>query len=203
MSTNNDRYDQFNQWQADWEKALEDGVFDDPNKAPVPSSQAGSSSFFGYNNSPEAQEKVKEPDGAYWDSVYELSKLYSTDDRNLDHDPHADHLEGDLMQEEVEVDVKKMANSMIQSPNPIRANSFGKDQDLTNPISTGATYDIADLESLEKVKLKLHGLIDKLNGLEGNGQGGGKLEQQIAALSKQIDEMSDNLNRGVPSNQGD
>lgn len=199
----NDKYDQFNQWVDQWDKAQEEGIFDDGNPTPVPSSQTGNSSFFGYTND-NSTDQVKEFDAAYWDSVYALSKTYSPDDdRQLDDDPHADHLSGELIQEDFEVDAKHMANTMLKSPNPIRPSSIGKDTDVHNPVSMGATYDVTDIEELEKVKIKLHGLIDKLNSLNGHGQSNAKLEQQIAALSKQIDEMSDNLNRCVPNPQGD
>ncbi len=195
-----DKQDQFDQWVDQWDDAQKKGIFDEPEKSNSKSPKKVGS-FFGLQQEPLPDASAH--DAEYWDKVYELSNDYGSPVSDLDDDPHADHLEGDLIQEDVKVDAKDMAGAMRNSPNPIRPASMGKDQELDNPVSIGATYDVGDLEELEKVKLKLHSLIDKLNGLEANGQANGKLEQQIATLSKQIDEMSDNLNRNLPNQQGD
>ncbi|RDJ35287.1 MAG: hypothetical protein DWQ19_10760 [Crenarchaeota archaeon] len=203
MSTNNDQYDQFDQWVDQWDKAQEEGIFEKPETPHTPSAQSADSSFFGYTNNLNADSSIEEPDAHYWDSVYELSKDCGVEERKLDDDPHADDLDGDLIQEDIDVDPKYMADSMLKSANPVRPSSVGKDQDVSSPVSVGATYDVSDLEQLEKVKTKLHNLIGKLNGMEAVGKSDAKLEQQIASLSKQLDEISDSLNRSVPSQQGD
>jgi hypothetical protein len=196
-------YNDFEKWQADWDAALKTDAFKDQKPA-NPSAATGFTDFFGVSSSKNSN--TKEPDAEYWNNLYGLSNEYAPDANNIEDDSNDvddDHLEGDLMQEEVHVEPKTMAKAMAQSPNPIRPSSIGMDQDVKNPISLGATYDVADLQSLETLKVKLHGLLDKLNGIEGLAGTGAKLESQIASLQKQIDEISDGLAHGVPSNQGD
>lgn len=192
--------DNFDTWVDQWDKAVKSGLFDEPNKQEPPkvNSQTTQSNFFGQTNY-NTESKPSEPDTKYWNDVYKLSKEYGNDPNALD-----DYLNGDLLQEETQVDTKQFNKSMAYSPNPVRPSSVGKDQDIRNPVSVGATYDVADLEGLNNLKLKLHDLLSKLNSMEGRSlPGSPKLESQINALQRQIDELSDGLSKGIPSSQGD
>jgi len=104
-----------------------------------------------------------------------------------------DVLSGDLIQEKL--DHKSVGQAIMDSPNPIQPTSVGVDQDIKNPNSMSATYSVGDLERLEGLKLKLHGLLDKLNTMEGLGKSATKLESQITSLNKQIDDLSDSLSK--------
>jgi len=194
----NTSYEQFDTWCNQWEEAMKKGTFETPNQGPNVSVQTADSNFFGMvNHNP--SDSPKEPDTKYWSDVYSLSKEYGSDSQMLD-----DYLSGDLIQEEVAVDKKAFVKTMASSPNPIRPASVGMDQDVNSPLSVGATYDVPDLQNLETLKTKLHDLLVKLNSMEGKSQSGSpKLESQIQSLQKQIDELSDNLSRGIPSQLGD
>lgn len=170
-------HDNFEKWQTQWDAALEKGIFDTPKKDHVPSAQKNPESFFGtQKNSP--SEEVPQTDSEFWRDIYRNSREYGT---QCDLDGRDDSM---------------IQESSVAAPlgpktaNPVRVNTLGMDQDVKN---VGSTYDVADLQNLENLKVKLHGLLDKLNGLEGKGQGAGKLESQIQSLQKQIDEFSDNL----------
>ena len=189
------QYDDFEKWVDQWDAALKTGAFDTPKNQPMPSAQSAPESFFGIRQSAPSAD-VKSDDARYWSDVYKLSRDFRDDDY-LGGEDH------EVIQEEVAVDTKKMAKSLSNSPNPIRPSSIGMDQDIRNPLSVGATYDVSDLTNLEALKVKLHGLLDKLNAMEGRGQSGAKLESQIQSLQRQIDEFSDNLATSVPSQQGD
>lgn len=198
--TKHDDYDKFDTWCDQWEKAMKNGTFEAPPAAKSVNRQTANTNFFGVTNH-NPSDKPSDPDGKYWNDLYSLSHEYASDSRVLD-----DYLSGDLqvMQEEVVVDVKKYTHSLANTPNPIRPNSVGMDQDIKNPISLGATYDVGDLEGLETLKTKLHNLLVKLNSMEGRSQTGStKLESQIQSLQKQIDELSDNLCKSIPSQVGD
>ncbi len=61
--------DQFADWTAQWEKAMEDGVFDDAPKPAQPRTQH-SPDFFGQYPSPNAKGEI---DAEYWKQVYQMS----------------------------------------------------------------------------------------------------------------------------------
>lgn len=100
---------------------------------------------------------------------------------------------------------KKFTDTMANTPNPIRPTSVTTDQDINNPISTGTTYDVIDLKSLEQLKLKLHDLHVQLSTLDSQGNSKTtKLEAQIQDVSKLIDEISTRMGTtGVPGQAGD
>jgi hypothetical protein len=198
---NDQDYNDFEKWQDQWDDALKTDAFKDQKPA-APSAATGFTDFFGMS-SDKSSDKANVSDTEYWNNLYGLSKEYAPDENDLGNQYDDDHLEGDLMQEDVKVDPKTMARAMASSANPIKPSSIGIDQDVKNPVSLGSTYDISDLQNLESLKVKLHGLLDKLNGLEGLADTSAKLESQIVSLQKQIDEISDGLSQGIPSHQGD
>lgn len=141
-----------------------------------------------------------------WDSAVKGGFLDKAAINGADEETEAEvgvSADSELIQEEVKVNPKDMAKAMVNSPNPIKPHTMGMDQDMTDPVSMGATYDVADLEQLNDLKVKLHGLLDKLNTMHGFGEATSKLESKIAEVQKQIDEISNGLSKGVPSQQGD
>jgi hypothetical protein len=108
-----------------------------------------------------------------------------------------------LLQEDNK-DVGNAAQSILQSPNPVRTHTVGPDQDLS-ATSMGLTFSEKDIEDLAELKLQLHSLQDKLNAFEGRGENSSKFENQINEVKTKIDELSTILNQCWPniSQQGD
>jgi hypothetical protein len=176
--------DQFDQWCDMWDKANEQGVFEKASQ-PTPPDQTADVSFFGPSDT-HPTSSLRDVDIQYWKSVYSLSDSSGA---------------SDLLQEAKEVqnkDVSDAAKAMGHSPNPIRAPSVGMDQAMDN-TSLGVTFTPEDIQSLAEMKVKLHGLKDKLNTAEGKGQTNKKLESQISSLQNQIDELSDTLGQAFPN----
>lgn len=188
-------YEDLEGWVQKWDKAQEEGIFDKPEGPPAISKQTVTPDYFNLTHDETSEDApLNECDSKYWSDLYELTKRYG---ENV----VGDYLSGKL-NEAVSVDKKSMADSLLSSANPIRPSTVGNDKSLTDPVALGATYDVADLQKLEDLKLRLHGLIDKLNGFDTKGGSVTKLESQIESLQKQIDEMSNGLSK-VPSQQGD
>jgi hypothetical protein len=185
--SHHDYKDSIDDWTSKWEKALEQGIFPDEPKS-VPSSQTADSSFFGASDTHPSDE-IKDTDASYWGMVHQRAEYPS------------EMAHGVLSEEKT--NVKEIVNKVLKSPNPIRQASTGKDTAMENkPL--GKTYDDADLDKVAKLKEKLHGLQDKLAAAEGKGSSGKKLESQIDALMKQIDDASDALGQGDEmTQQGD
>lgn len=166
--------DILNKWADQWEKAQELGVFQN-EKPQVSTTISGEVDFFGTVQD-EGQD-LSLTEGAYWKSFY----------NQMTGQP-------DVPVESVAVaDPKKITKVLQNTPNPIRSSSVGMDQDITDPISTGTTYDVDDLQNLETLKLKLHDLLSKLNAYESRSEGSAKLVSQIEALQRQIDDFSSQL----------
>lgn len=169
--------DDFNKWCDQWDKALEQGIFKDAPKPHVPTSQIEPGSFFGLRNT-HSQPEVNDCDVEYWKQVHELSTGQPS-----------------LLQEQLVVDTKaiaKYAQAAARSPNPVRANTIGKDQNL-EPGPLGVTFSEKDIETLSELKLQLYELTSKMATFEGEGESAKKLESQIVNLKDQIDEFSDTL----------
>jgi len=170
--------DNYLKWCDQWEAAQKSGLFEAPKKDHVPSAALEPESFFGGFKKNAPSETVKDADGKYWNDLYRLSRDYGNSTDTLD-----DYLNGDLMQETVTEKAPK-------APNPVTRATVGKDQ---NAAAVGVHYDVDNFQGLESLKLKLHGLLDKLNGMDSKGESTTKLETQIVALEKQIDELSNNI----------
>lgn len=198
-------YDDLEDWVQKWDKANEEGVFGKSDNAPpVISKQSQTQDFFGITQQDVDHDEdneyasLNECDSKYWSDLYELTKRYGKDSSVV-----SEYLGGKLS-ETTSVDKKSYSDSLVSSANPVRPSTVGNDKDLTDPVAMGSTYDVADLQKLDDLKIKLHNLIDKLNGVEAKGESVTKLENQIDSLQKQIDEMSNNFGKsGIPSQQGD
>jgi hypothetical protein len=173
--------DEFNKWCDLWDKAQEDGVFKDAPKPLTPTPQTSEpESFFGLVNS-HPSTNARDCDVQYWNDVYELSK--SGDPQLIQE-----------QKESIKNVVKKSADDIVRSPNPITASSAGTDQDLT-PGSLGLTFSEKDLEELAGLKLQLHDLTSKMASF--SAKGGKQLESKIAALKEKIDEFSSELTHSL------
>lgn len=161
-------------WAGVWDKALEKNLFPKTPEASPPSALNGTESFFGLKSRAEdAPTSPSEPDAAYWNKVYHMSK-----DSGFGKAP-------DILSESVKAK---------DAPNPVKANTVGSDQDLT-PESLDATFSEKDIEDLSVLKVKLHELQDKMNEFEGRGENSKKFESQISKIKSQIDELSSSLTR--------
>lgn len=181
--------EQLDHWIKQWEDAQAKGIIT-VNK---PVAKETNTSYFGFQNEKDEKES-DDAEASYWNSLAIAAAP-------------ADEQE-ELLQEQKKDDNAMTANvakAIVQSPNPIRPNSVGKDQDL-KPQSLGLTYSEQDIEELAEMKIKLHSLQDQLNSFEGRGQNSRKFESQIDSLKQKIDELSDAMTRGFPfaiSQQGD
>lgn len=178
-----EQIDQFDQWVDMWAKANDDGIFE---KTPdIVPNQTADVSFFGPTDT-HSTPTLRDADVKYWSDIYDMSKYND----GSGEDPT-------MLTEQDDKKVTDSVKAMAQSPNPIRAGSVGMDQAMDNK-SLGVTFTPQDIESLAEMKVKLHGLKDKLNTMESKGQSGGKLESQINGLQEKIDELSDSLGRAFP-----
>ena len=185
MANLSEQKDQFDSWCDQWEKAMKDGVFEDAPKQTTTPVQTADVSYFGPTDTHPTTD-IKDVDAQYWNQVYSMSRNSGDSP-----DPTLLHEEKNTQQ------ISKIVNAMGQSPNPIRAPSVGMDQSM-EPGPLGVTFGPEDIQEIADLKVKLHGLKDKLNTLEGKGQGDKKLESTIGSLQNKIDELSDALGKAFP-----
>lgn len=183
-------------WTANWEKALEDGVFDDAPDHFNPSPQTSDGSFFGMINTNNTAE-VKDCDADYWNKVYRMSTNAGD----------APDVVDTLLQETTadETEVAKVAQAIAKAANPIRQISVGKDQELS-PQSLGLTFTEEDIEVLTELKLQLHNAKALLASHDAENKSTKTQESKVAALSAKMDELSDAMSQAFPlqiSPQGD
>lgn len=171
--------DNFEKWSSQWEKALNSDEFKTVEKP----AQEAPENFFGMKMA-QPGEELNGDDVGYWNDLYEMIKYHGY--RGPVFDEYMAKGKKAVKKSE-----KVLTEAATLSPAPpISASSVGKDQDVTN---IDMKSDVGHLERLEALKVKLHNLIDKLNGFEANGQSGNKLESQIETIQKQIDELSNNI----------
>ena len=82
------------------------------------------------------------------------------------------------------------------TPNPIAAGTHGPDQEMS-PDSLGITFSNDDLKKVEDLRVKIHDLQDELNASEQMGEDD-SLKEQIAKLTKEVDDLSDALSHSCP-----
>lgn len=174
----------FDDWCDKWEKAKSDGIFENAPKH-FPSQQTASVSFFGSVNT-DPSDGVSERDADYWNTVHNMSA------------------NGELAPKEVFTEstidkdgIKKVADAIRQSPNPIRPNTIGMDQEL-EPEQLGVTYSKEDLEKIEETKAKLHEMGDKINSLLGLGKRSDAMEKKMESLKEKLNKLSDELSHSAP-----
>ena len=182
---------QINQWADDYEKAMDDGVFENAPKPPVPSSQTADPSFFGLNQTNPTPE-VSSPDAEYWsqlnDMVGNSNSNYETEEQVIINE-----------EESVEESVKPekfdslKGHPMVKkalSPNPVLPWTIEKDQRkrVTPNWTTGD-----ELNELAELKKNLYDLECRLSGKQGLLEDNEKVNNQLKDLKKRLDELSDSL----------
>jgi hypothetical protein len=177
--------DDFDKWCDQWDKALDDGVFEGAPKPPVSEPRAD---FFGQYNGPPDDDQVSSVDAQYWHDVYRAAiGGYDMDDPNND---FADGNEG-LMSEDHKAIDKAAADALAHSHNPIDPTTVGKDQDID---VDGNEQEVKDIEELSEMKVRLEKLESRLNANYTENKSITGVQKQIDTLRNQIDELSDTLN---------
>ena len=211
MSIDKQKID-FDKWTDQWEKALEQGVFNDaPHIAPPMTPQTAELSYFGPVNA-NPSEELRDYDAKYWQTVYAMSG-----DMGLAPDPiraaenliqeerKAVELQQQMLNEATEQTIAKVVKDIAQSPNPVRHGTVGKDQDLT-PQSLSQTFSEEDIEKLTELKIQLHNAQSMLVSYETEGKSTKAQESQIANLKQKVDALSDAMTQIFPlavDSQGD
>lgn len=171
--------DEFLNYVDQWEKAQKEDIFKDMPKPPGTASQTSNLSFFGAIDS-NPSESPNDNDLAYWSAIYQTS---------------LDNLGSNSNNMLVEQDLQKLKHQE-KSPNPIRSETEGKDQDL-QPKQLGLTFTEEDFNNLQEMKIKLHDLESKL--AEMNDEKSQTIQSQINSLKEKIDEISSSMNHAFSS----
>ena len=174
--------DNFEKWCGQWDKALEDGTFEDAPKPPVSEPRAD---FFGQYNGPEAGDEISDVDAQYWKDVY---KTALSGDANDQTDPV---IGGDMMNEDHKKVSGDAADAVAYAHNPIDPTTAGKDQDVD---SDGNDEEVKDIEELSEMKVRLEKLESRLNAAYTEGKSMRSVQKQIDGIRTQIDDLSDALN---------
>ena len=187
--------DDINKYAQIWDSALAKGIFADAPKPPAPSEPEASADFFG-----QLKTDVYDMDGVLTEgeSKYWAQIAKSAAQRTPYHMP---------LNEERDMDaatVKKHANRLGSTFNPVYPNTVGKDQDLGTPVKVTQNWGVGgkELNDLEDLKKRLYELEVKLSqsGIikpeKGKKKGGAEstILKGMEDLRKDIDELSDKLN---------
>lgn len=170
--------DDFDDYVAKWDKAVEQGVFKGP-ELPKVNPQTAQDSFFGLlNTNPTAD--VSLSDSEYWKAIYSAS---------TDHNPE-------------NPDVISEADEHQSNPvNPQARGSLGIDQDM-DPQQLGLTYSKEDVEKLSELKKELYSLESKLLTSMGFGdeKNNKKIQTKIESVKVEINKLSDAMGRPYKNN---
>lgn len=176
--------DQLYNWADKYQDALENGVFDEPEKQHVPSPHnTDYESYFGMHNT-NPSDGPRDVDASYWNMVHQTAD-YSGDPMELIAE------EKNVYSKKEQEVLAKSARGVAQAPNPVRMGGIGPDQDSSK--SMGETWTVEDLEKLHDLKVQLHELGSKMATLENNSH-----DSKYESLKKQIDELSDTLDTAFP-----
>jgi len=159
--------DDFDNWVDKWDKALQSDIFKDAPKPPSTSKHASDDSFFGLQQSNQT-DSIQSSDSEYWRAINAVADG-GVDMQRLD---------------EADMGVAPLAGA---SPNPVRRETEGKDQNL-DPRPLGSTFDEDDIKSLEDAKMKLYDLESKVATMDDKDY-----SPQIKAMIAKIDELSDKM----------
>jgi len=175
MEDFNTTRDSLSDWEAKWEKAQADGVFKDAPGFKNKNTHIAPQFYSPIENGD--VQGMDDIDAAYWASTPKNG--------------YVDPLENAMLHENV-VRVKKEGREALSTPhgelkptpNPIKPSSIGKDQEYN-----AAIFDVKEFETLEKAKIELHELEDKIAALID----GKDLQSKVADLKKKIDDLSNVL----------
>lgn len=183
--------DKFNNWVAMWDKAQKEDADFIAKKDVNPQLE----SYFGMlTEGKKPNVSPKNPDEKYWNLMINLTEKYGSKDASA---LINDYLEN-KMHEDTGADFKNVAKSVASSPNKIKPDTVGNDQDLDNLVSLGATYKPEDVEELIKLKSDLNDLIVKIRQGEIEGKKVDNLEKDLQKLQDKIDELSTKMSTTVP-----
>jgi len=167
----------FGKWCDQWDKGLDDGLFDDAPNPNTPSSPPDLSSYDAESlpdNSKPADGVLNESDAEYWKSVYNLSSNQGdAPDVIKEASPNAK-------------DLGKRAMVVANEPNPVRINTVGKDQNARSDSSTSDAF-----HKLSELKKELHSIGDQL--AEMGDSNLDVIYSKIDKIQSKIDELSDSL----------
>lgn len=167
--------DQFLSFVDKWDKAQQEKIFDDLPKPRGTSDQTADVSFFGaFNSNP--TDSLNDADTAYWDAIYKTSI-----------DNLASNSNNDVLNE---------SNRQKYSPNPMKVDTGGADQEL-EPLQLGLTFDEEDLKKLETMKIDLYDLECKV--AEMDDEKSQKIQSKIKDLKSKIDELSTDMSNSHPT----
>jgi len=202
--------DQLDKWTDQWDKAQQEGIFDEPSKPKVSDFEANSADFFGnWRPKEEEQTPLRDIDAKYWDNVYKMSTGLSDAP-----DVIGAGEEEEVLNEQTPVDVaSKVQDKPLRelpdkdalgvkgaelgnTANPIHPWTRGKDQ---RPKITPNFIAGNELSELVNMKFNLYQLEGKLNAAPEFGSYRGdtdnikKIQTQIDELKQRIDFLSNSL----------
>lgn len=173
--------DQLNNWAEKYQNAVDNGVFDTPEKKHMPSPYSSDyESFFGMQNTGQS-DSIRDVDANYWNMVYKTAD-YSGDPMQL-------IAEANTKKEKE--GIAKTAKKMADSPNPVRAGGIGPDQDSEQSMSD--TWTVEELNKLHDLKIQLHDLSSKIASLDGTSY-----DSKYESLKNKIDDLSNSLDGNFP-----
>ena len=169
---------------AQWEKALEQGIFDDVKEKP----KTGNKEVNFFGQMPTVYDtEIKDSDMDQWKDVM------STLDGRESYDNHSDVIlteEKTPSKKKIKSHNKKMANTN----NPVYPNTIGKDNKIKpeNNFTNGKL-----LDQLTDLKLKLHSMLAEMHKNEALGKDVKSAEASVDKICKEIDKLSDDLNGSI------
>lgn len=171
-----------------WEKALKQGIFDDVKKQ---SNNNGDSEVDFFGQMPTVHNtEIKDGDVSKWNDV--MSTLNNRETSSFD--------DGMLNEEATpsKKKVKKHANKMANTNNPVYPNTKGKDSKIKpNTNFAGGSK----IDKLIDLKNKLHDLKVQLTKGDNLGKNVDKIENSVDKMSREIDKLSDMLNGSIIDNK--
>ena len=165
--------DDFDDYVAKWDKAVEQGLFKGP-ELPKVNPQTAQDSFFGLLNTNPTSD-VNQTDNEYWKAIYSASTDFSPENPDL---------------------INEASDHATNPVNPQARGSLGADQDM-DPQQLGLTYSKEDVEKLSELKKELYGLESKLLTSMGFGdeKNNKKIQIKIEAIKEEINKLSDSMGR--------
>lgn len=168
--------DQFNNWVGQWEKALEDGVFNNSGEEKsmeIELPKNSKESFFG-NLEINTEFNPNQEDIEYWNGInnYTESEIVLNESKKHKEDKQKER-------------IKKVA----KSANPVGIDTIGKD----NAKFSKDLILNKDIEKLAELKKKIYELENEILSKETLGKDYSKAEKALKKITKLMDEISDSI----------
>lgn len=189
--------DDMDNYSAKWEKALEDGIFDNVDgEIPSLNKQTSKDSFFGFSNTNPTSEPAA-ADSEYWNAINSASEDHTSGDPHPLNEVIAEAAwEGTPLPQDLPQAVRGGEEHKKSPSNPQAKDSMGMDQELKKqPL--GMTYTQEELSKLAEIKTTLYDLEAKMLTSLGMGddKGASKVSAQIQKVKKEMNELSDEIGR--------